>query len=589
MLRPTRARARAPRRAARHAARSTSAARTCAATASPGSSSCATRATSTPRTTPRCAATEAAVDLVLLDPEIEVGVFRGGVVDHPRYAGRRIFGAGINLTHLYRGRVPFLFYFVRDLGYVNKLYRGLSAPEWQPGELQDSTEKLWIAAAETYAIGGACQLLHVMDHVIAERGCRLYLPARKEGIIPGASNLRLPRAVGDRIARQAILSGREFEAGTPDGDLLCDEVVEPGEMDAAIERARRAADELGPGQRRRQPAHDARRPEPLDVFRSLHGDVRARAGLLPLQPGADRQPRAPLGCTQPPSLTSSARRASSCARCSSSACARLVARLLDAVPPTRERLHAAGVRSARGRRQPRRPARGCRSSIKADLREHYPFGLLAVPREELVRVHASSGTGGKPTVVGYTRARPRHVDRGDGALPGDGRRAARDARPQRLRLRAVHRRARLPPGRRAAGRDGRARCPAASPSARSRCCATCGAQVLFATPSYALHIGAGAGATHGIGPDDLALEVGVFGAEPWTEAMRAAIERALGLTAVQHLRAVGDRRARRRGRVPRGARRARTSRRTTSSPRSSTPRPASRCPTAPRASWSSPR
>jgi (3,5-dihydroxyphenyl)acetyl-CoA 1,2-dioxygenase len=182
------------------------------------------------------AATEAAVDLVLLDPEIEVAVFRGGVVDHPRYAGRRIFGAGINLTHLYRGLVPFLFYLVRDMGYVNKLYRGLSSPEWRPGVLEETTEKLWIAATETYAIGGACQLLHVMDHVIAERGCRLYLPARKEGIIPGASNLRLARAVGDRIARQAILSGREFEAGTPDGDLLCDEVVEPGAMDAAIER-----------------------------------------------------------------------------------------------------------------------------------------------------------------------------------------------------------------------------------------------------------------------------------------------------------------------------------------------------------------
>jgi enoyl-CoA hydratase/carnithine racemase len=181
-------------------------------------------------------ATEAAVDLVLLDPAIEVGVFRGGVVEHPRYAGRRIFGAGINLTHLYRGLIDFLFYFVRDMGYVNKLYRGLSSPEWRPGVLEDTTEKLWIAAAETYAIGGACQLLHVMDHVIAERGCRLYLPARKEGIIPGASNLRLARAVGDRIARQAILSGREFEAGTPDGDLLCDEVVEAGEMDAAIER-----------------------------------------------------------------------------------------------------------------------------------------------------------------------------------------------------------------------------------------------------------------------------------------------------------------------------------------------------------------
>ena len=214
------------------------------------------------------AATEAAVDLVLLDPEIEVGVFRGGVVDHPRYAGRRIFGAGINLTHLYRGLVPFLFYFVRDMGYVNKLYRGLSAPEWQPGELQDSTEKLWIAAAETYAIGGACQLLHVMDHVIAERGCRLYLPARKEGIIPGASNMRLARAVGDRIARQAILSGREFEAGAPDADLLCDEVVEPGEMDAAIERRIELLTSSGlvnAAANRRMMRVAA---EPLDVFRT---------------------------------------------------------------------------------------------------------------------------------------------------------------------------------------------------------------------------------------------------------------------------------------------------------------------------------
>jgi thioesterase DpgC len=171
-------------------------------------------------------ATEVAVDLALLDPEIEIGVFRGGVVEHPRYAGRRIFGAGINLTLLYRGRVSYGFYMVRDLGYVNKLYRGLSGPE--------PVEKLWLAAVETYAIGGACQLLHVMDHVIAERGARLFLPARKEGIIPGASNLRLPRAVGARLARQAILSGREFVAGTPAGDLLVDETVEPGEMDAAI-------------------------------------------------------------------------------------------------------------------------------------------------------------------------------------------------------------------------------------------------------------------------------------------------------------------------------------------------------------------
>jgi thioesterase DpgC len=175
--------------------------------------------------------TEVGIDLILLDPQIEIAVLRGGSVDHPRYAGERIFGSGINLTHLYRGRMDFLFYLTRDLGYVNKIYRGLHR-----GSAQPPLEKLWMAAVERFAIGGGCQLLHVVDHVIATRGSRLYLPARKEGIIPGASNLRLPRFVGDRAARQAILSGREWSAGEPDAAMLVDEVVEQGQMDQAIEQ-----------------------------------------------------------------------------------------------------------------------------------------------------------------------------------------------------------------------------------------------------------------------------------------------------------------------------------------------------------------
>jgi thioesterase DpgC len=179
--------------------------------------------------------TEVAVDLALLDPDVDLGVIRGAVVSHPRYAGRRVFGAGVNLTHLYHGRVDYLFFVTRDLGYVNKLFRGLSTEEHRPDEPEETTEKLWIAAVETFAIGGACQILHTVDHVIATRGARLFLPARKEGILPGASNLRLPRSVGERVARRAILSGLEFEAGTPDGDLLIDEVVDSDrEMDAAV-------------------------------------------------------------------------------------------------------------------------------------------------------------------------------------------------------------------------------------------------------------------------------------------------------------------------------------------------------------------
>ncbi len=73
---------------------------------------------------------ELCVDLALLDARIEVVVLRGSVVEHPKYAGRRVFGSGINLTHLYHGRIPFLWYLIRDMGYVNKLYRGLASCRW---------------------------------------------------------------------------------------------------------------------------------------------------------------------------------------------------------------------------------------------------------------------------------------------------------------------------------------------------------------------------------------------------------------------------------------------------------------------------
>jgi (3,5-dihydroxyphenyl)acetyl-CoA 1,2-dioxygenase len=180
---------------------------------------------------------ELGVDVILLDPSIEVGVIRGKVVDHPKYAGRRIFNAGINLTHLYHGQISFLdFFIIRDMGFLHKMYRGLSGPEFWPEEVENTDEKPWIAAVETFAIGGGCQLLLAMDHVLAERSSFFSLPARKEGIIPGVSNMRLWRFVGDRAARQAILFERQFTADSPAGQLICDSVVPDGEMDAALER-----------------------------------------------------------------------------------------------------------------------------------------------------------------------------------------------------------------------------------------------------------------------------------------------------------------------------------------------------------------
>lgn len=182
-------------------------------------------------------ALETAVDLVLLDDAIEVGVLRGGTVEHPKYTGRHIFNAGINLTHLYYGQISFVEFFIeRELGLLHKILRGHWRAESYDEEFEDYVEKPWVAAVEAFAIGGGCQLLCVMDRVLAEQGAYFNLPASKEGFIPGAANLRLPRLVGIKLAREGIFFERVFHADTPEGRLICDEVVAPADMDAAIER-----------------------------------------------------------------------------------------------------------------------------------------------------------------------------------------------------------------------------------------------------------------------------------------------------------------------------------------------------------------
>jgi (3,5-dihydroxyphenyl)acetyl-CoA 1,2-dioxygenase len=228
------------------------------------------------------AALETAIDLVLADERIRVGVLRGGPAEHPKYAGRRILGAGINLTQLYHGQISFVEFMIeRELGAVSKMYRGRPGGAFTLGEREDRLEKPWIACVEAFAIGGACQLLLVMDRVIAETGSYFNLPARKEGIVPGCANLRLPRMTGERIARQAIFFGRDFWADTPEGLLIADEVVAPEEMEAAAERA--ATQLLSSGAtslvaNRRQLRIGQ---EPLDVFRRyMAGYAREQAYCL---------------------------------------------------------------------------------------------------------------------------------------------------------------------------------------------------------------------------------------------------------------------------------------------------------------------
>ena len=69
-----------------------------------------------------------------------------------------------------------------------------------------------------------------MDYTIAAQDAYLTLPARKEGIVPGAANLRLPRFVGDRIARQAVMAERRIDCASAEGRMICDEIVS-GSMD----------------------------------------------------------------------------------------------------------------------------------------------------------------------------------------------------------------------------------------------------------------------------------------------------------------------------------------------------------------------
>jgi phenylacetate-CoA ligase len=165
---------------------------------------------------------------------------------------------------------------------------------------------------------------------------------------------------------------------------------------------------------------------------------------------------------------------------------------------------------------------------KSDLRDHYPFGLLAVPLTELARIHASSGTRGKPTVVGYTAADldvwrevMARVLVAAGARRGD---LLHNAFGYGLFTGGLgfHE---------AAERVGLAVIPASSGNtARHRLLLRdLRPQGIAGTPSFVLHIAEGL-AEEG-GAATLGLRYGLFGAEPWTAGMRAALERALGCPA----------------------------------------------------------
>jgi phenylacetate-CoA ligase len=206
-----------------------------------------------------------------------------------------------------------------------------------------------------------------------------------------------------------------------------------------------------------------------------------------------------------------------------------VARQLESVPPMRERLREAGVNSPEDVTSlddlSRLPL-----TRKIDLRDHYPFGLFAVPREQVVRIHASSGTRGKPTVVGYTRNDLdvwSEVMARTLALAGvEAGMVVHNAYGYGLFTGGLgfHM---------GAERMGCTVVPMSGGLSQRQVLMLedLGGQVLCCTPSYALNI-AQTLAEQGIGLDRLKLKVGIFGAEPWTEGMRDALERQLAIKAL---------------------------------------------------------
>jgi phenylacetate-CoA ligase len=169
-------------------------------------------------------------------------------------------------------------------------------------------------------------------------------------------------------------------------------------------------------------------------------------------------------------------------------------------------------------------------TVKQDLRDNYPFGMFAVPMSEIVRIHASSGTTGKPSVVGYTqkdiatwsevmartlvsggahRNMVVQVSFGYGLFTGG--------------LGAHY----------GAERIGASVVPMSGGNSKRQIMLMqdFGAEMICCTPSYALYL-AETMAEMGVDPHkDLALKYGVFGAEPWTNSMRREIEQKLGIRA----------------------------------------------------------
>jgi len=207
---------------------------------------------------------------------------------------------------------------------------------------------------------------------------------------------------------------------------------------------------------------------------------------------------------------------------------KLVHRVYETVAPYKAKMDEAGVKP--GDIQSLADLRHLPFTTKDDLRDNYPFGLFTVPMDEIVRVHASSGTTGKPTVVGYTAQDIKMwasvmgralamagVTKGDMVHNAYGYGLFTGGLGAHYGIEYL----------------GATVIPVSGGNTKRQITIMrdFGSTVLMATPSYALNL-ADAMADVGVSPEDLKLRVGIHGAEPWSENMRDEVEQKLGIKAV---------------------------------------------------------
>src|SRR5262245_12889715 len=169
-------------------------------------------------------------------------------------------------------------------------------------------------------------------------------------------------------------------------------------------------------------------------------------------------------------------------------------------------------------------------TTKADLRDNYPFGFFAAPMDKIVRVHASSGTTGKPTVVGYTQG---DIDTWSDLVARSIRAAG--GRPG-MKVHVAYGYGLFTGGLGAHYGAERLGCTVIPMSGgqterQVQLIRDFAPEIIMVTPSYMLAI-LDEFRRQGVDPRSTALKVGIFGAEPWTDAMRAEIEDAFGIDAV---------------------------------------------------------